>query len=110
MKRIAIIGFACCALALAACTTPAVQTDAAAAEVALTTAERLALAYTTLPQCGAAGATAICSDPAIKAKIKAADNTAYTAVKAAETGGTTVAAAVAAIAALQAVIPTGAKP
>lgn len=110
MKRIAIIGFACCALALAACSTTTVQTDSAAAAVALTTAERLALVYMSLPQCGAPGATAVCSDPAVKAKIKAADNTAYAAVKSAEAGMTTTAAAVAAITALQALIPTGANP
>ena len=73
-----------------------------AAEVALTQAEVTAKIYTDLPRCPAA---APCSDPAIVAKIGAADNAAFAAVKAAEAGTGDPAAAAAAIAALLALVP-----
>lgn len=95
----------CSLLALGACQagTPA-QTPVAEAEVALTTAERLALHYVTLPACPKA---TLCSDAATVAKIKAADNVAYAAVKAARANNTdaNVAAANAAIAGLLSIIP-----
>jgi hypothetical protein len=62
-------------LTLAACApadgpAAAVGNAVAAAEIALTDAERLALRYTGLPRCGTAAATALCSDPALVARIK----------------------------------------
>lgn len=68
-------------LALAACNTNP-QSDIAAAEVALTEAESIALRYVTQPTCNGMNAP-LCSDPATVEQIKAADNKAYAAVKAA---------------------------
>ena len=68
----------------------------AASEEALTTAEKLALVYEQSPS----------PNPAIVAKIKAADTTAYNAVKAAEAGTGALAAATAAIDAFVALIPS----
>lgn len=86
------------AAALAAC-----ATTIPATEIALTAAERTALAYVTQPRCTAAPVVT-CSDPATVARIKAADAVAYSAVVAARTGGSTADAA-AAVAALAALVP-----
>jgi hypothetical protein len=80
-----------------------------ASEIALTAAEATALQYVTLPAC-APGATsqpggALCSQATVVAQIKAADNTAFTAVKAAESGTGMQAAASAAVAALSSLVP-----
>lgn len=80
----------------------------AGAEIALTAAEREALIYTSLPPCTAPQTNPVCADPAIKARIKAADNTAYNAVMAARQNAGTIAAAVSAIEALQSLIPASA--
>lgn len=76
------------ALPLAACggfatPPPVIITNGiAAAEIALTNAEILALDYTRLPRCMPRMSLA-CSDPVIVQKIKDADNRAYAAVVAA---------------------------
>ena len=75
-----------------------IATDVGTVALALTAAERLAIAYIKLPRCPA---PAPCSDPAIVAKIAAADNAAFNAVQAARTGAGTVDAAWSAIATLQ---------
>lgn len=113
MKRIRLmIGIATTTLILLAgcagtATNPAAstQTGVAAAEVALTAAEKAALTYASLPQCPV-GAP-ICSDAATIAKVKAGDNTAYAAVKAARASGASadIAVANAAIAALVSMVP-----
>jgi hypothetical protein len=90
-------------LSLAACASNTVGNDAAAAEIALTSAERVALIYTTLPRCG--GVATICSNPATVDKIKALDQQAYTAVKAAENNSGLISAAWAAISIFQSAIP-----
>ena len=90
---------AACLLALAAC---AGTSGLAGTEVALTETERLALAYVTLPACPGA---ALCSDAAVVAKIKAADNIAYAAVMGAKAGKVLPADATAAVAALASLIP-----
>lgn len=95
-----LLGMEAAVILPAACSTMSQPSDVAAAEVALTTAERAALVYTTLPS----------ADPAVKAKIKAADNVAYKAVKAAEGGMGTAASAIAAISSLSSIIPAGATP
>jgi len=90
-------------VALVGCSASSTQTnDVAAAEVALTGAERLALVYTSLPRCP--GATP-CSDAATVATIKSLDNQAYAAVTAAKGNPSLVAAATAAVAALTNAIP-----
>ena len=66
-------------LALGAC---AVTSSLAETEIALTTAERAALAYATLPRCPA---VTMCHTPEAVARIKVADDIAYAAVKAART-------------------------
>jgi hypothetical protein len=70
-------------LALAGCGAAATQQEIAATENGFIAAERLAMAYMVLPPCAVpkptSGAGAICSDPAIKAVIKAKDNEAYNA-------------------------------
>jgi TRAP-type C4-dicarboxylate transport system permease small subunit len=92
-------------LSLAACSTSQpVSNDVAAAEIALTSAERVALIYTTLPRCG--GAVTICSAQATVDKIKALDTEAYTAVKAAQKNSALISAAWAAISSFQSAIPT----
>ena len=92
-------------LLLAACsaTAPTANQDIAAAEVALTASEQLALVYTSLPRCG--GASVICSVQATVDRIKAADNTAYNAVVQARSNTSLINAALAAIASFRAVIP-----
>lgn len=89
-------------LAFAGCATgPTV----AQAEVALTAAETAALAYVTQPACVGAPASSLCPNASTVAQIKAADTLAYTAVKGAEAGTVTPAAAMTAIASLSALIP-----
>jgi hypothetical protein len=82
-----------------------VTNDIAATELSLTAAENLALVYTQLPRCSAGATTAVCSDPTVVASIKAADTTAYNAVKAAENNPALAATAASAVNALSAVIP-----
>lgn len=60
---------------------PVSPAEVAAVELALTTAEKLAVNYTQLPACGSATATKVCADPTLKAKIKTDDNAAYAAVQ-----------------------------
>ena len=93
-------------LGLTACAQPP-QTTVAQVAVALTAADQVALAYVDLPHCGAAGASAACSDPATTAKIKGAAQAAYTAVRTAEASGASadLSLAVSAVGALSAVIP-----
>jgi hypothetical protein len=91
-------------IALAGCSQPNQQASVGALESALTAADILALQYTTQPTCPRSAP--LCADPAIKLRIKAAAQTAYDSVKAAETeasAGKTVdmTASTAAIAALQ---------
>lgn len=101
------------ALAVGACSTTSATTvtnDAtttvAGAEVALTAAEHVALTYTSQPLCPTAGpAVWSCRDPATVTLIKNYDNIAYKAVKDAESGVATVAAAMAAINALTTAVP-----
>lgn len=106
-RALIIAGLLAIGVSVAGCTGAQVRTTVAEAEVALTGADQLALKYVTLPVCPQTNG-ALCSDPAISAKIKTAAATAYTAVKAAEASGGSadLAAANAAIAALTAVVPT----
>lgn len=95
-------------LAFAACTKPVPPSDVYALASALTAAEHAAMGYLSLPVCPQA--TAICSDPAIRNKIKLADQTAYQSVKAAEAGAAAgdsvaVTTAMAAVSGLVAAIP-----
>jgi hypothetical protein len=104
MKRIAIaavlvLGFAGCTSAQ---DTATVANSVAAAETALTVAESAATVYVKLPPCG--GTSKICSNPSVIAKILAYDNTAYTAVKAAENNSGTIAAALTALTTFQGLI------
>lgn len=89
------------------------QQTIASLEVGLASAEYAAAAYVKLPVC--VGTTPVCSDPALSAKLKAADNRAYAAIKTAEGiaaagGSVSTVAASAALVAFQGLIPTGAKP
>jgi len=88
---------------------PMIGNGVAAAEQALTLAERIALRYTSLPQCGSEvkGFIPRCHDPAIKAKIKALDNTAFNAVMAARNNEALLSVAVSAIGNLSAAVPGG---
>lgn len=101
------------ALALSACqsettrTEPASTTNISLAITALTAAERAALIYTQLPPCPGGGR--LCADPAVKARIKAADATAYDAVVAAYRDPALVDAAMSAVGALSALIPAPAR-
>ena len=98
---------AAAAITMSACTTaaPTVNNDIAAAEVALTAGEQLALVYTSLPRCGSAGASAVCSVQATVDSIKAADNTAYNAVVQARGNSSLINAALSAIASFRALVP-----
>ncbi len=90
---------------LVACSaSTSVNNDVAAAEIALTSAERVALIYTSLPRCG--GTATLCSTQVTVDKIKNLDLQAYTAVKAAEKDSGLISAAWVAISTLQSVIPT----
>lgn len=99
------------AFALADCTTGQPQSTTAALEVSLTALESAAFQYGSLPACGTAAATAICSSPSVVQTIVNLDKQAYDAVKAASAqaaaGGTPdIAAATAALAAFQSVLNT----
>ena len=83
MKKTILVGL----LLLGACAAVPTPAQVAALESSLTAAERLALAYTSLPLCPAA--TKVCADPVVKVKIKMLDNDAYNAVKAVEANPTT---------------------
>ena len=98
MRKIILAG----TLALAGCSGVTASNDVASTAVALTGAERLASVYVALPRCPA---TAPCSDPAVVAQIKAADNAAYAAVKQAEANPSMSGAAAAAVSALLVLIP-----
>jgi hypothetical protein len=111
MKRYRPIVLAA-ALLCAACTSANQQSSIAALEVGLATAETAAVAYKDLPPCG--GTATVCSDPAIVAQMKAADNKAYDAIKAAEAKAATGAsvdltAATAALSLLQGIVATTPK-
>lgn len=97
---------------VAACTPPQtvalVANSVAEAEILLTAAENTATVYVQLPNCPAPKG-GLCSDAATRDKIKAADNVAYSAVKAARANAGTVAAAVSAIAGLIVATPPAAK-
>lgn len=109
MKRTLIAAALLCGTALAGCqpggvsSTPVVGNSVAAAEIALTNAERLALKYTSLPRCPAA--TVICSDPATVQRIKEYDNKAYAAVVSARSNEALIGLALSAIDAFGGVIP-----
>jgi hypothetical protein len=118
MKRIALPLACILPFALASCgnlapgsATPAVSGppivsgSVAAAEIALTNAERLALHYTGLPRCGTAAATPLCSNPATVQQIKDYDNRAYAAVKAARANEALLGLALSAIDAFGSIIP-----
>ena len=94
---------AAAAITMSACTTaaPTVNNDIAAAEVALTAGEQLALVYTSLPRCGSAGASAVCSVQATVDSIKAA----YNAVVHARGNSSLINAALSAIASFRALVP-----
>jgi hypothetical protein len=102
------VGAAIGILFLAASLTACASNGVAQTEVGLTSAEQLAMQYVTLPACPSATG-ALCSDPSITAKIKAADDVAYAAVKGLENGTVTAAAAQAAVASLLSVIPATKK-
>lgn len=103
-------------LPLASCATwnammnPVSPADVAAIEITLTTAEKLATHYTSLPACPQPNGNVICADVTLKAKIKADDNQAYAAVAALKNSSAVGAPAAmsvaqAAIAALQNEVP-----
>ena len=102
------------ALALAVllgCTTAQQQSSIAALEVGLTAAETTATNYAKLPSCMTTPTPPICSNPAFIAVLQGYDNTAYSAIKAAEAqivagGSADLTAATAALAAFQAAITT----
>ena len=98
MKRLFVIT----SLAVSACA----GTSVASVEVALTGAEHAATTYVTQPACPAGTSVATCSDPSLVAKIKAADNLAYTAVQGARAGTVSTADAMKAVNALSALVPT----
>ena len=70
-------------LALASCGAPATPQEVAAAENGFIAADMLAMAYMTLPACAVpkptSGPGMVCSDPAVKAVIKAKEMVAYNA-------------------------------
>lgn len=91
------------ASSLAACaSSPRVTNNVLAAEQAMTTAQQLALIYTTLPRCPA---TAPCSDPATVARIKSLDQTAHDAVVAARSNEALLSLAISAIGNFKSAIP-----
>ena len=93
---------------------PVSPADIAATEVALTTAETLALNYMRLPLCGTAEASKLCTRASVKQTVKDADNRAYAAVQSLRASSASgapaaLAAAQAAIAALSSAV-TAATP
>jgi hypothetical protein len=104
MKRLVLAAALCGSLA--ACATPPTTTISnavAAAEIALTNAERLALVYTSMPRCHVAPPP--CSDQATVQMIKDYDNKAYDLVKAARNNEALIGVAMVAIDTLVKVIP-----
>jgi hypothetical protein len=90
-------------VALSGCgASPGVSAKVDAAVVGLTAAENAALLYTRLPRCPA---PAPCSTQATVDLIKAADNRAYAAVKAAEQNEALVSFALDAVSSLASTIP-----
>ena len=73
------------------------QKAVAAVEVALTAADKTATHYITLPLCGPTHAKPVCSEAAVSAKIKANEQKAYDAVKAARDNPALIDAAQAAV-------------
>jgi hypothetical protein len=91
---------------LVACAaTPGVPSKVDAAVVGLTTAESLALVYVKLPRCGTVASMFVCSDLDTMNKLKALDNIAYKAVKAAENNEALLSDALIAVTAFQSAIP-----
>lgn len=119
MYRIIAVPILCATLALSGCSfftsadkAALVSSDVAAVEVALTTAETLALMYTKLPRCAPivpgtelGFGTVLCSKQAVVDKIKSLDMTAYNAVHLAMDNKGTVSAALTAIAVFSTAIP-----
>lgn len=98
---------AACTSQQATTTVGGAATTVAGAEVALTAAEHVALTYAGQALCPVKGPVVwSCRDPATMTKIKALDQTAYTAVKQAEAGVATIDAAMTTINALSAAVPT----
>ncbi len=109
-------------LALSACGTPpagqsttttaanAAITTVAGAEIALTAADGVATKYIQQPLCPKGTVALSCSDPATATMLKSYGLRAYNAVKAAQAGTTSLAAAVAAINAYTAATPTSTTP
>lgn len=95
---------------LGACAAAQTHADnsVAAAETALTAAEQAATLYTSLPRCAPHGSP-LCSQASVVASIKAADNTAYSAVVAARHNKAMLSLALQAIADLRAAVPANAK-
>lgn len=83
--------------------TPVISNSVAAAQIALTNAERVALLYTTLPRCPVNPPP--CSDPATVQTIKDYDNKAYDLVKAARNNEALIGVAMAAIETFSSIIP-----
>ena len=104
-------------LLVAACTSAqtttasnAAITTIAGAEIALTAADQVATIYIKQPACKPGTVALTCSDPATATALKSYGLKAYTAVKAAEAGIGTLAAAVAALNAYTAATPTSTTP
>lgn len=85
--------------------TPIVAKSVAAAQIALTNLERVALRYTSLPRCTVPVTVPVCSDPATVEQIKHYDNVAFDAVMRARRNGALLDMAVGAINMFQRVIP-----
>ncbi len=96
-------------LLLVGCAKQTVQTHTintvAAAEIALTAAEQLALNYTKLPRCGSSGHPKVCSDKVTVAKVLDLDNKAYKAVQMAKSNEALVDLAFTAITSLMSAVP-----
>lgn len=104
MNRL-ILAVALCG-SLAACSTAPTTTisnSVAAAQIALTNAERLALVYTSMPRCHVAPPP--CSDQVTVQRIKDYDNQAYDAVKAARENEALIGVALVAIDTLVKAVP-----
>jgi len=67
-------------LGLTACAGNSLKNDAAALEVGLTAAERIALAYVSQPDCDTPNAPILCSKADVRKNIGIADNAAFAAV------------------------------
>ena len=80
MRSLILLGIL---LSLACCGPAATPQEVAAAENGFIAADKLAMAYMTLPVCAVpkptSGAGAVCSDPAVKAVIKQKEQQAYDA-------------------------------